>query len=30
METLYENATHDDLNMPATVSFSAEKAEKIV
>lgn len=30
METLYENATHDDLNMPATVSFSAKNAEKIV
>ncbi len=30
METLYENAKHDDLNMPATVSFSAENAEKIV
>ena len=30
METLYENAKYDDLNMPATVSFSAENAEKIV
>lgn len=30
METLYENVKHDDLNMPATVSFSAEKVEKIV
>lgn len=30
METLYENVKHDDLNMPATVSFPAEKAEKIV
>lgn len=30
METIYENAKHDDLNMPATVSFSAENAEKIV
>ncbi len=30
METLYENIKHDDLNMPATVSFSSENAEKIV
>lgn len=30
METLYENVKHDDLNLPATISFPAENAEKIV
>lgn len=30
METLYENVKHDDLNIPATVSFPAEEVEKIV
>lgn len=30
METLYENVKYDDLNMPATVSFKAENADKIM
>lgn len=30
MEILYENVKHDELNIPVTVSFSAEYAKKIV